>query len=247
MVDILELLLMQIHVLIGGRTGAGKSVLLNGLIYTAMISDPRRLRFILIDPKRVELYRYRSAPHCLRYASEPADMIAALQAAEIIMDTRYKTLQALNRTQTTEPPIYIFIDELADLLDVCGKSAEKTLKRLLQLGRAAGIHVVACTQHVSRRTLPAALQINFSAVVALPQRSAIESRQLIGCRGAEGLDIGTAYIITPDIHTPQRVHVPKIRPEDLEGVLHLWDDLHTVRDTAKPQTKRRGLLHMLFR
>ena len=221
--DIFDTLHSQPHVLIGGRTGAGKSVLLAGLVYTAMIADPADLRFVLIDPKRVELRRFAVSPHCIGYASEPPTMLAALQAVEKIMDRRYITMQETGLRNTVDPHIYVYIDELADLLDVCGKSAGKTLKRLLQLGRAAGVHVIAATQHVSRRTLPAAIQLNFTGVAALPQRSAIESRQMIGTAGAENLPVGYAYIITPQQHHPHVMQIPMIPEPELLAAVHMWD------------------------
>lgn len=241
MMDIFYTLLSQIHVLIGGRTGAGKSVLIAGILYTAMISDPRRLRLVLIDPKRVELSTFRNAPHVDLYASEPLEMLRALQTCENIMDLRYQTMQAMGEKCSREPPIYIVIDELADLLDVCGKPAMRSLKRLLQLGRAAGIHVIAATQHISRATLPAALQVNFPAIVALPQRSGIESRQMIGTRGAESLDIGEAYIITPETRQPRRVHIPRVSDADILDSLHLWD----APDPAPEPPKRSFLARLL--
>lgn len=241
MMDIFYTLLSQIHVLIGGRTGGGKSVLLNGIIYTALIQPPDRTKLVLIDPKRVELYQYRAAPHCLLYASEPGEMLAALQTVVNIMDDRYKTMQYFGAKSSTECHIYIMIDEMADLLDVCGKPAQMALKRILQLGRAANIHVIAATQHISRATLPAALQVNFPAIVALPQRSAIESRQMIGTRGAESLDIGEAYIITPETRQPRRVHIPRVSDADINDSLHLWD----AQDPAPEPPKRSFLARLI--
>lgn len=240
--DIFEVLLSQIHVLIGGRTGAGKSVLIAGILYTAMIHDPKKLRLILIDPKRVELATFRAAPHVDLYASEPPEMLRALQTCENIMDMRYQTMQAMGEKCSREPPIYIVIDELADLLDTCGKPALKTLKRILQLGRAAGIHVIAATQHISRATLPAALQVNFPAIVALPQRSAIESRQMIGTRGAESLEVGEAYIMTPENRQPRRVHIQRVSNADISDSLHLWD----AAPDPEPETRKRGFFEKLI-
>lgn len=242
MPDIFEMLLSQIHVLIGGRTGAGKSVLIAGILYTSMIHDPCKMRLVLIDPKRVELSTFRAAPHVDLYASEPPDMMRALQTCEKIMDLRYQTMQAINEKCSREPPIYIVIDELADLLDTCGKPAMRSLKRLLQLGRAAGIHVIAATQHISRATLPAALQVNFPAVVALPQRSVIESRQMIGTRGAESLDIGEAYLMTPETRHPRRVQIPRVSDADISDSLHLWD----AAPDQEPETQKRGFFAKLI-
>lgn len=216
--DIFELLAHQIHVLIGGRTGAGKSVCIAGILLYIMQHVPDA-RLILIDAKRVELYSVRRSRQCMLYADTADSITAALQTACAIMDSRYSAMQSAGCKRTRDAPVYIVIDELADTLDICGKPAHMAIKRLLQLGRAAGIHVVAATQHVARQTLPADLQINFTAVCALPCRTAIESRQLIGTAAAADLDTGSAYIITPDIHAPRLVSVPMVSDTDIAAAM----------------------------
>jgi DNA segregation ATPase FtsK/SpoIIIE-like protein len=138
-------------------------------------------------------------------------------------------MQAAEIRETAEPDIYIIIDELADLLDVCGKPALQALKRILQLGRAAHIHIIAATQHVSRKTLPTELQINFPAIVALPQRSKIESRQMIAEPGAELLTVGNCLYITPQNHDPRRAAIPYIPDSELSAAVDRWK-----RPEAKP-------------
>ena len=88
-----EDMLNRPHLLIAGATGTGKSVLINGLIHTALHFTPDRVQFILIDPKRVELRRYCRIPHCIAYASEPGDMLKALQQAMNIIERRYQYMQ----------------------------------------------------------------------------------------------------------------------------------------------------------
>lgn len=217
-----EMLLTMHHVLIGGYTGSGKSVLINGIIYALLQHAPQRCKMLLIDPKRVELHRYRKTPHCIGYGDTPETMQTALQWAVEEMDRRYSTMQAQEMRETAEPAIYIVIDEMADLLDVCGKPALQALKRILQLGRAAHIHVIAATQHVSRKTLPTELQINFPAIVALPQRSKIESRQMIAEPGAELLTVGNCLYITPQNHEPRRASIPYIPDSELQNAVNRW-------------------------
>lgn len=216
------MLLTMHHVLIGGYTGSGKSVLINGIIYTLLQHTPHRYKMLLVDPKRVELHRYKKAPHCIGYGDTPETMQAALQFAVEEMERRYNTMQAQEIRETAEPDIYIIIDELADLLDVCGKPALQALKRILQLGRAAHIHIIAATQHVSRKTLPTELQINFPAIVALPQRSKIESRQMIAEPGAELLSVGNCLYITPQNHEPRRAAIPYIPDTELQNAVNRW-------------------------
>lgn len=223
------MLLTMHHVLIGGYTGSGKSVLINGIIYTLLQHTPHRYKILLIDPKRVELHRYRKTPHCIGYGDTPETMQAVLQFAVEEMERRYNTMQAQEIRETAEPDIYIIIDELADLLDVCGKPALQALKRILQLGRAAHIHIIAATQHVSRKTLPTELQINFPAIVALPQRSKIESRQMIAEPGAELLTVGNCLYITPQNHEPRRAAIPYIPDTELQNAVNRWK-----RPEAKP-------------
>lgn len=220
--DIFVNMLMQVHLLIGGMTGAGKSVVIRGILWALMQHSPHRRKMVLIDPKRVELHPYRRAPHCIGYADTPDAMAAAIADMCRVMDARYSTMQAQEMRETAEPHIYIIIDELADLMDVCGAGCKRDLKRILQLGRAAGIHVIAATQHPERRVLPAEIQLNFTAVLALPCKTAIESRQLIGQTGAERLEIGSAYYTSCTQRDPRRVSIPMVSDADIRAVLDRW-------------------------
>ena len=205
----------QTHTLIGGTTGAGKSVVIRGIIAALVSRHPAAVRLVLIDPKRVELHPYRTSPHVMAYADTPERMADSIADICRVMDARYSDMQRLNVRDTTEPHVYIIIDEMADLMDVCGRDTRQALKRILQLGRAAGIHVIAATQHPERSVLPAEIQLNFTAVLALRCKSSIESRQLIGMQGAEALEIGTAYYTAPGVHPPRRVSIPLVSDADI--------------------------------
>ncbi len=109
-------MLEQPHILIAGSTGSGKSVLINTLIYTALYKAPHRNSFILIDPKRVELIDYKELPHTLIYASEPPDIVTALNAAIDTMEGRYKQMQAERLKKSREGDIFVIVDEFADLM-----------------------------------------------------------------------------------------------------------------------------------
>ena len=119
-----EDMLKQPHLLIAGATGSGKSVVINGIISTALYDAPSDVGFILVDPKRVELVQYKRLPHVIRYASEPADMIAALDAAIAITEQRYKTMQRQGLRKSTEADVYVIIDELADLMTTNKKNVQ---------------------------------------------------------------------------------------------------------------------------
>lgn len=217
--SIFQQILKQAHTLIGGRTGGGKSVAINGIIYCILQMMPAAAQMVLIDPKRVELRPYRRAPHCIGYADTAETMADAIRRTAAEMDARYNYMAAREWMREYDgAALYLIIDEMSDLLDV-SPECKRDLKRILQLGRAAGVHVIAATQHVDRKTLPAEIQRNFTAVLALPQKSAIESRQMIGKTGAEKLQTGTAYYIDPENIDCIRVYIPYIQPDTLRAAL----------------------------
>ena len=178
------------HLLIAGATGSGKSVLLNGLIYNLTVEhSPAEAEMILIDPKRVELVAYSDMPHCIRYASRPDEMLMALRDAVGIMEQRYQQMQNQRVRSYQGRDLYIFIDELADLMITQKREILPLLTRLAQLGRAAKIHTVICTQCVlsSSGILPSQLKVNYDNRVALRTASAQDSRNIIGTAGCEKL------------------------------------------------------------
>lgn len=109
-------MLKQPHLLVAGATGSGKSVVINGIITTALKDSPATVQFIFIDPKRVELVDYRPLPHTLKYASEPGDMVQALQYAMDTTERRYKAMQSRHEKNYSGGAVYVVIDELADLM-----------------------------------------------------------------------------------------------------------------------------------
>lgn len=188
------------HVLIAGATGSGKSVLLNKLLYViAGVNTPATAGLILIDPKRVELIQWRALPHVRAYADNPAAAVAALDRAAEIMETRYTEMQRAGVRKYSGPVLYVVIDELADLLlSDHGKVIEKRLQHLGQLGRAARVVLIVCTQQPSRQCLRAPIVLNITRRVALRCVSAIESRQILGVPGAEDLPrYGTGLCMSP--------------------------------------------------
>lgn len=176
------------HLLIGGATGSGKSVTVNGIIYSLLASRlPSECQFVLVDPKKVELARYARLPHVVRYASDPSDMIDALEAAVRETERRFTVMQQQGVREYPGPDLYVIIDELADLM-VCYKNAAlPPLQRLAQIGRAARVHVIACTQNVMAVTIPTVLKCNFPAVLGLRTATASQSRYLIAEKGCEAL------------------------------------------------------------
>lgn len=181
-----EALLNEAHVVIAGCTGSGKSVLINSMVYSLLTYQPTEKQIVLIDPKRVELYAYKFVPHCIGYASEIPDAIATLRKVCDTMDKRYTAMQSARKKLYEGSDVYVIIDEVADLM-LLTKDAEPLIQRIALLGRAARIHLIMATQNPSRKSLPAAIIQNVSARVALRCNDPIESKQIIGQKGAETL------------------------------------------------------------
>ena len=204
-----ETAIKQPHLLIAGTTGSGKSVTMHKLIEAALTLP--RAELWMIDPKRVEFSRY--IDHGANYYASRTDAAAeALRFACSEMDKRYATLEKAHLTEWKNGDIFIFIDELADLLIVPprpqAREIEKYLSRLAQLGRAAHIHLIVATQFVRRQTLPLALVANIPAVIGLRTRDRLESRMLIGAPGCEMLPrYGYGYYLSPDYLRPQKIEI----------------------------------------
>lgn len=192
-------MLKQPHLLVAGATGSGKSVVVNGIIYTALYETPDAVQLILIDPKRVELVEYKNLPHTITYASEPGEMVKALHQAMQITESRYKAMQKAHTRKYTGGAVYVIIDELADLMTTNKKEVQPLLQRLCQIGRAAGVHIIACTQCPLSAVIPTPIKVNFDSRVALRTRSKQDSRNILGVTGCELLPrYGQGYYMTPD-------------------------------------------------
>lgn len=228
-IDMLE----QPHLLIAGATGSGKSVVINGLILTAMYDGVSPLSFILIDPKRVELAAYRHTRYCQRYASEPEEMVEALQEAMDEIDRRYRWCQQNGVKKYTESRLYVVIDELADLMTTNRKQVQPLIQRICQVGRAANVHMIAATQCPIAKVIPTEIKVNFDARVGLRTRSAQDSRNIIGFKGCERLPrYGQGYYMTPE--GCKRWNLPMYTEEETEAML------------AQAMPKHRGFFARLF-
>lgn len=175
----------QPHLLIAGATGSGKSVLVNQLLNTLLSYSTPGL--ILIDCKGVELSEYRSYQNTLDYADSPAQAVKALEYAVDIMQSRYKQLQAAGLKKWTGADIYIIIDEFADLMTTSKKAVQPLIQRLAQLGRAAKMHIILCTQCPKCEIIPTAIKCNFDSRIALRTATRQDSRNIIDIAGAESL------------------------------------------------------------
>ena len=218
--DILD----QPHTLIAGTTGSGKSVLLNTIIYTALHFAPCQKQLILIDPKRVDLRKYRKLPHTITHAKDIPEIVRALKHAETIMDRRYREVERKDLDIYPGLDIYVVIDELSDILnDQTRHEVLPILTRLTRLGRAARVHVIGATQCPNRKTLSAEFAANCPCRVGLRCREAIESRQIIGSNDAVNLPMyGVGIYSDPKHRDSFKVAIPQTPADELERIIKHW-------------------------
>ena len=187
----------QTHLLIAGASGAGKSVVINGILHALLHETPAADRFILIDLKRVELDEYRDLPHVITYADDAPGAIQALQTALDTIEARYTYMKPRRPRTYDGSHIYVIIDELADLMTTAGKQAEPLLQRISQIGRGARVHLIMATQSPITKVITTPIKVNMTASLGLMTRSAQDSRNIIYKAGCEKLpyppDAGEAY------------------------------------------------------
>ena len=211
----------QNHLLIAGTTGSGKSVIINGIITTLLYRFPHEARLILIDPKRVELSPYKNLPHTIKYASEPKDMLSALQVALKICDDRYKEMQARGLRLYDGGDIYVFIDEFADLMATQKRAVLPLIQRLAQIGRASKIHLIIATQCPLRSIISTEVKVNFDSRVGLRTRSAQDSRNILGYSGLENLpQYGQGIYMTPQGDTLYKI--PYVDENEQNRLINWW-------------------------
>lgn len=219
--------LSQPHLLIAGATGSGKSVVENGMINQLMLRLPFDQKgcaqLILIDPKGNELYKYAKLPHTLRYAYNPADMMSALQYAMDLTMKRFQVLRKTGDDYYNGSDVYVLIDEFADLMTTQGKTVKPVIQRLCQLGRAARVHVIICTQTPIAKVIPTEIKCNFDARFGLRTRSAQDSRNIIGKSGLELLpQYGMGYYMTPA--EENYYEIPYVTKPEIAKNIEWWAD-----------------------
>lgn len=215
------------HLLIAGATGSGKSVALNGIITSLLMTQsPFRCQFVLIDPKKVELIQYACLPHVAKYASEHPDIVRSLQWAVDETDRRFSVMQSRGVREYDGPHLYVVIDELADLMVSIKKETLPLLQRLAQVGRAARVHLIACTQNVLAVTIPTVLKCNFSTILGLRTCNAQQSRFLISATGCEMLPDpkreGKGYGFIRDGADLEKILIYKYPDEVIDSLLQWW-------------------------
>ena len=212
----------QTHLLIAGKTGSGKSVVINGIIYSLLSRFfPGECNLILVDPKRVELSQYRKTPHCIYYATEPGQPVIALDIALHDIETRFQIMQRKGEKRYQAGETYIIIDELADLMTTNKNAVVPRLQRIAQIGRAAGYHIIAGTQCPLTEVIPTKIKVNFDSILGLKTVTKQHSRNILDMPGCELLPkYGQGYYRTPD--GTQKVIIPMIPENELKRVTDHW-------------------------
>ena len=233
------------HLLIAGATGSGKSVCINSIITSILYkADPDEVKFMLIDPKVVELKSYNDIPHLLiPVVTDPSKAAAALSWAVVEMTDRYKLfsevgakdltvynrkMKDLGEEDSVLPQIVIIIDELADLMIVAKNQVSESIQRIAQLGRACGIHMIVATQRPSVNVITGVIKANIPARIAFAVSSSVDSRTILDSGGAEKL-VGKGDML----------YSPKggVKPIRVQGTLVSDEDVEKVIDFVKGQTE----------
>ena len=230
------------HLLIAGATGSGKSVCVNTIINSILFrATPDEVRFILIDPKRIELSGYEGIPHLIQeVVTNNEDALIALNWGVVEMEHRYELLQKYkvknlnsynekiiklrHKDESLEdiplPHIIIIVDELADLMMTVGRDVERPITRLAQMARAIGVHLILATQRPSIKVITGVIKANFPSRIAFKVSTKIDSRVIIDVNGAEKLlGLGDSLFLAPGKAGPDRIHGAYILPSEIHNVI----------------------------
>ena len=224
------------HLLIGGATNSGKSMCLLSLIACILFrATPREVRFVMIDPKRVELSLFDGIPHLMCPVVRDVKQAAgALRAVLKEMDRRYdlfanaavRNIQGYNeRASESErlPHVVVVIDELADLMMQAAAEFETSICRLAQLARATGIHLVIATQRPSLDVITGTIKANIASRIAFAVSSQVDSRTILDMNGAERLlGRGDMLFLPIDAAKPVRIQGCYLSESEIEAVVEFW-------------------------
>jgi S-DNA-T family DNA segregation ATPase FtsK/SpoIIIE len=232
------------HLLIAGATGSGKSVGINAIICSILFkATPDEVRFLLIDPKRIELSGYEDIPHLLHpVVVDPKMANRALQWAVREMERRYMLLDEMrvksfaSYNQVAEeklPLIVIVVDELADLMMISSREVEESIARLAQMARAAGMHLILATQRPSVDVLTGLIKANFPTRISFKVFSKVDSRTILDMSGAEHLlGDGDSLFLPPGKARMQRIHGTYISEKETERIIEFLKEQGTARYDA---------------
>ena len=217
------------HLLIAGTTGSGKSVCINTIILSILYRHtPERCKFILIDPKMLELSTYEGIPHLL------CPVITEAKKAASVLGWVVKEMESRYRLMTKEgvrnidgynakhklpmPYIVVVVDEMSDLMLVAGKEIENYIQKLSQMARAAGIHIIMATQRPSVDVITGTIKANFPTRISFQVTSKIDSRTILGEQGAEQLLGKGDMLFMSSANRILRIHAPFVSDDEIEKI-----------------------------
>jgi len=217
------------HLLIAGTTGSGKSVCINTIILSLLYRHtPDRCKFILIDPKMLELSTYEGVPHLL------CPVITEAKKAASVLGWVVKEMESRYRLMTKEgvrnidgynakhklpmPFIVVVVDEMSDLMLVAGKEIENYIQKLSQMARAAGIHIIMATQRPSVDVITGTIKANFPTRISFQVTSKIDSRTILGEQGAEQLLGKGDMLYMSSANRVVRIHAPFVSDDEIEKI-----------------------------
>jgi S-DNA-T family DNA segregation ATPase FtsK/SpoIIIE len=228
------------HLLIAGTTGSGKSVCVNGIICTMLMTcSPDDLKMIMVDPKRVELTGYNGIPHLMApVVTELERIVGVLKWVQREMDDRYRRFAMAGARNISDynnrvvrdqnkgekiPYILVIVDELADLMMLAPDETERVITRLAQMARATGIHIILSTQRPSVDVVTGLIKANFPARIAFAVATGVDSRVILDTPGAEKLlGRGDMLFQAPDAPMPIRMQGVYLSDTEILKVVEYW-------------------------
>ncbi|MFA5375168.1 MAG: DNA translocase FtsK [Dehalococcoidia bacterium] len=228
------------HLLIAGATNSGKSICMKSIIATILMYDsPEEVRFIMVDPKRVELVSFNNVPHLLTpVVVDHEKAVAVLKWLVREMDNRYhrmaevgaRDIESYNKNPRVDKPwayLMLVIDELAELMMTAPDEVERMICRLAQLARATGIHLMVATQRPSVDVVTGLIKANFPARISFAVASQVDSRTILDTVGAEKLlGRGDMLFLPPDAPKPKRLQGTYVSEAEIEKLVSFWISQH---------------------
>ena len=217
------------HLLIAGTTGSGKSIYINTIILSLLYKHaPNKCKFILIDPKMLELSTYEGIPHLLCPVITEAKRAASVLGWVVKeMESRYKLMtreelkilmDIILKHKLAMPYIVVIVDEMSDLMLVAGKEIEGYVQKLSQMARAAGIHIIMATQRPSVDVITGTIKANFPTRISFQVTSKIDSRTILGEQGAEQLLGKGDMLYMSSANRIVRIHAPYVSEIEIEKI-----------------------------
>ena len=220
---------MMPHLLIAGTTGSGKSVCINTIILSLLYKHtPEKCKFILIDPKMLELSTYEGIPHLLCPVITEAKRAASVLGWVVKeMESRYRLMTRVGvknidgynaKHDLAMPYIVVIVDEMSDLMLVAGKEIEGYIQKLSQMARAAGIHIIMATQRPSVDVITGTIKANFPTRISFQVSSKIDSRTILGEQGAEQLLGKGDMLYMSSANRIVRIHAPYVSESEIDKI-----------------------------